>query len=415
MVAKVEISAAYLQEMRSEAVRTGIISDATTALTRSVGAQLAEMPTDWTRDSRRYNAAQVNEKQAFMAMLHELGQTVPVPVQEKGRSRKPIGDVIFALVYKTYSGLSSRRFMCDMKDVCDRGLVESPLHYNSVTGYMSDPEMSPLLRSLIEGVAASFAHLETNFAVDSTGFRIPRIYQWYDAKHGRRQRREWLKCHAIIGVKSHIITSVEITKRDVMDHKCVPELTRNTKGRFQVQSVAADSAYSTVLTREHLENIGTFGAIPFKKNSNPFHHARESTWSRMYHLFALNGPDWQEKVNQQSQAESTFSMIKRKFGEKVFSKTETGQINEILCKVLCHNLTVVIYWLYQFGVEIPKPTPRPSQDAVVRAYKYDAFNRALSLDIPLGNSDLRLVDVTPIEQPDQTEHGDKEGRYVRRG
>jgi hypothetical protein len=46
-----------------------------------------------------------------------------------------------------------------------------------------------------------------------------------------------------------------------------------------------------------------------------------------------------------------FSMIKAKFGGRLRCKTETAQINEALCKVLCHNLCVVIQSMYEFGVE----------------------------------------------------------------
>jgi hypothetical protein len=35
-------------------------------------------------------------------------------------------------------------------------------------------------------------------------------------------------------------------------------------------------------------------------------------------------------------------MIKSKFGGSVRSKTEVAQINEVLLKVLCHNICVVI-------------------------------------------------------------------------
>ena len=36
---------------------------------------------------------------------------------------------------------------------------------------------------------------------------------------------------------------------------------------------------------------------------------------------------------------SAFSMIKGKFGDSVRSKSDTGQVNEALCKVLCHTAT----------------------------------------------------------------------------
>jgi hypothetical protein len=40
--------------------------------------------------------------------------------------------------------------------------------------------------------------------------------------------------------------------------------------------------------------------------------------------------------------ESTFSAVKRKFGDAVMSKSDVGMVNEVLCKLLCHNLTCLI-------------------------------------------------------------------------
>jgi hypothetical protein len=44
-------------------------------------------------------------------------------------------------------------------------------------------------------------------------------------------------------------------------------------------------------------------------------------------------------------------MIKSKFGEHIRSKTETAMVNELLCKVLCHNICVVIQSMFELGVE----------------------------------------------------------------
>lgn len=43
-------------------------------------------------------------------------------------------------------------------------------------------------------------------------------------------------------------------------------------------------------------------------------------------------------------------MIKRKFGGALRSKTETAQINELLCKILCHNLAVLVHSWYELGI-----------------------------------------------------------------
>jgi hypothetical protein len=44
-------------------------------------------------------------------------------------------------------------------------------------------------------------------------------------------------------------------------------------------------------------------------------------------------------------------MMKRKFGDSLRSKTDTAQANETLCKVLCHNLVVLIHETYDLGID----------------------------------------------------------------
>jgi hypothetical protein len=48
--------------------------------------------------------------------------------------------------------------------------------------------------------------------------------------------------------------------------------------------------------------------------------------------------------------ESTFSAIKRKFGDSVMSKTDVAMVNEVLCKLLCHNLTCLIQEQETLGI-----------------------------------------------------------------
>lgn len=57
--------------------------------------------------------------------------------------------------------------------------------------------------------------------------------------------------------------------------------------------------------------------------------------------------------------ESTFSMIKRKFGDSVRSKTDVAIRNEVLAKVLCHNIAVVILEMHELGIA-PDFAPEPN-------------------------------------------------------
>ena len=55
--------------------------------------------------------------------------------------------------------------------------------------------------------------------------------------------------------------------------------------------------------------------------------------------------------HKRSNVESTFSMIKAKFGGAIRSKGDTAIINEALCKVLCHNICCVIQSMHELGIE----------------------------------------------------------------
>lgn len=56
-------------------------------------------------------------------------------------------------------------------------------------------------------------------------------------------------------------------------------------------------------------------------------------------------------AHKRSNVESTFSMMKRKFGDSIRSKTDVAMVNEVLCKVLCHNLVALIHEMYELGIE----------------------------------------------------------------
>jgi hypothetical protein len=57
-----------------------------------------------------------------------------------------------------------------------------------------------------------------------------------------------------------------------------------------------------------------------------------------------------ERVQPAVYCSERFSRIKRKFGGALRSRTKTAQFNEVLCKVLAHNLCVVIQSMYELGI-----------------------------------------------------------------
>jgi transposase len=70
----------------------------------------------------------------------------------------------------------------------------------------------------------------------------------------------------------------------------------------------------------------------------------------MYYPFMYNRLEFMERYRMRSNVESAFAMIKGKFGDSVRSKSDTGQVNEALCKVLCHNICVLIHAIHALNI-----------------------------------------------------------------
>ena len=71
----------------------------------------------------------------------------------------------------------------------------------------------------------------------------------------------------------------------------------------------------------------------------------------MYHYFMFNREEYTARYHKRSNAESMFSAVKARFGDSVRSKGDEGQVNEVLAKVLCHNMCILIRATRELGVE----------------------------------------------------------------
>ena len=74
-------------------------------------------------------------------------------------------------------------------------------------------------------------------------------------------------------------------------------------------------------------------------------------YGKMYHLFALDKEAYLAHYHRRSMVETTFSMVKRKFGDSVRAKTDTAMRNEVLAKFVCHNIACVVSAIYERGID----------------------------------------------------------------
>ena len=321
--------------------------DGSTTVTESVKITRQTYPQDWPN----YNAAQQNEKRHFQELLADLCRCVPhdeLKSNGRGRPAFPLRDAVFSVVYKVYSTFSGRRFTSDLCDAQERGFITRVPHYNTAFKYIEKPELFPILLSMIRQSSEPLRAVESNFAVDSTGFAFSRFVRWYDIKYNRfTSEQQWIKAHLMCGVKTNVVTAVDIGERDAGDALFLPALVESTARRFDVREVSADKAYSSFEAHSAINRVEATPYIAFKKNATG---GAGGLFEKMFHYFQFNREDFLAHYHQRSNVESTVMMVKTKFGDAVRSKSEVAARNEVLCKILGHNICCVISAMYELNI-----------------------------------------------------------------
>ena len=278
--------------------------------------------------------------------------------------------MVFSATFKVFSTVSGRRFMSDLSDAQAKGYIDRTPHFNSVLNYLEDAALTPIFYRLIAESALPLRTVEVDFAIDSSGFATSRFVRWFDHKYGKpMQEYDWVKVSVMTGVKTNVVTAVVVDEKKGGDSPQFAPLVNETARSFTIREVSADKAYASYANADLVAQHGGTPYIAFKTNTTA---AQGGTMAKMFHYYNFNREDFLTHYHKRSNVESTFSMVKAKFGDHLRSKTDTAMVNEALGKILCHNLCCLIMSAYELGIdpvfwkpeaETPAlPAPAPADD-----------------------------------------------------
>jgi transposase len=274
------------------------------------------------------------------------------PEQHRPKGGRPplrLAEVVFAACLKVDRTFSGRRFMSDRRDAPERGCITKAVHYNSIFAYLEHPDLTPARRALGTVSSLPLKTVAVDFATDSSGCATSRFVRWFDEKYGRvRPRAQWVKCHLTAGVRTNVVTAVAIHEQDAGDAPQRPALRKATDHNVTSRESSADKAYSSLENLQSAVDLGATPFIPFKENTTD---ERGGLWAQMFSYFCERPDESRAHYPKRSNVESTFSAIKRKFGDAVRSTTATALANEVLCKIICHNVCCVIQEMHELGID----------------------------------------------------------------
>lgn len=328
------------------------------------------LPQEWAKTNwAQYNKAQINEKSMLIELVGELLDLVTVKLEQKtGRPPQKARDMLFCMLLKTYTGLSSRRLISDLQAAKDLGHISKVPCYSTLMLYFNDRRLQRLLQELVHVSAIPLKSQEEQFSVDSSGFSTSKFGRWYDHKWDKEsQRRIYQKAHIMVGTLTNVVTSIQVTDQRGADCTQFTVLVKKTALNFDIKEVTADKAYCSRENYKAVEGIGAKPYIPFRSNMTGRAEGL-AIWRKMYDFSKNNPQAFGEKYHRRSNVESTFGMIKQKFGSDLMTKNYTANVNEILCKVLCHNFCCLIAAYYELDVEASFCTKVPNQAKEVLVY-----------------------------------------------
>ena len=117
-----------------------------------------------------YDTAQINEKSTFLYLLKDIISTVDQPLYDFGRPTLQLSDLIYSSILKIYTTFSLRRFMSDITSAKDTGYIENVPSYSSIGHFMQREDITTILTDIGTLTSKPLKDIESNFAIDSTGF-----------------------------------------------------------------------------------------------------------------------------------------------------------------------------------------------------------------------------------------------------
>lgn len=184
-------------------------------------------------------------------------------------------------------------------------------------------------------------------SIDSTGIKVTNRGQWMSEKWKKQNKRGYLKIHVAVDIKTKEILALEVTDEKVHDGKILRKLVNhvldssNSRGpnKIKIKSVLADGAYDSNTNFRYLEDKKIKPGIKVRKNSvvSPKNYRLRNKEAIRQTKDLLK---WKKKrkYGYRWMAETTFSSIKRMFGEHTLATRFQNMVKEMMIKVSLYNL-----------------------------------------------------------------------------
>ena len=205
-------------------------------------------------------------------------------------------------------------------------------HYTTLQKFVSRIPYSWFNLILSRTIKLFYSHGEKAFitAIDATGFTSSYASHYYSKRTGKL-RRSFLKTSIAVDTDKRVILGWKISQKTDHDVKHAKTLIRQSNKLRKSQCYVMDKGYDSeeihALIREEIkaESIIPLRVRKRKKIKGKYRKQLYLTFDEI-------------RYNKRNIAETTFSVVKRKFGETLRARKFHNQVKEIKIKLIVYNI-----------------------------------------------------------------------------
>jgi hypothetical protein len=189
----------------------------------------------------------------------------------------------------------------------------------------------------------SMTNESTTLVIDASGLTTSKKGNYIEDKW-KKERREYLKLHIAVDVKSKQIVSFRITKGTVHDGKKFIPMIKEISKNNNIAKVYADKAYDSTVNFNLLNKLHIEPVISIRKNASGRTRKCKSR-NEQVHLIRKIGYDQYKKMKVTGKrwiAEVVFSSLKRVLGEHLLSRNFSMQKAETVLKIMLYNKFILL-------------------------------------------------------------------------
>jgi hypothetical protein len=207
------------------------------------------------------------------------------------------------------------------------------------------------LRRRIKKMCTNFRDIYNNnrigksitLVIDASGLTTSKKGNYIEDKW-KKERREYLKLHIAVDVKSKQIVSFRITKGTVHDSKKFVPMIKEISKNNNITKTYADKAYDSTVNFNLLNKLHIEPVISIRKNASGRTRKCKSR-NEQVHLIRKIGYEKYKQLKNTGQrwiAEVVFSSLKRVLGEHLLSRKFSMQKAESTLKIMLYNKFILL-------------------------------------------------------------------------